>query len=355
MIIFIYGTTAEAIKLAPIARRLTERGIPYEQWLTLQHTDALLNMIPTLGMGEPDRIIAGRSGDPLREIGDVVRWLGEISRWMHMNLRPLRKELPPRSVIVVHGDTMTSVVGAWIARRLRVDCAHVEAGLRSGHWRHPFPEELDRRMVGKLATVHYAPSPEAISNLSKRKNVVYTHGNTALDAVLDQKPAAPPQSGNDYGVVLLHRFEFLTNRTLVDETMSALAAHTPVPLYFFVDEFAKETLGEVLPADHEKFRVQDKVSHEDFIDLIRNALFIVTDSGGTQAEAAMLGIPTLIHRKATEQFEGLGRNIVLSEWKIDRLITFLAHFENYRREPRRPEQSPSDIIVDDLTARGYTL
>lgn len=355
MIVFIFGTTAEAIKLAPIARRLDDREIPYESWVTMQHTHALRKVLPELGMREPTRVIVnGKNGEPLRSSTDAVHWLLGIFRWMRRNIAKLRKELPPNTVVVVHGDTMTSVVGAWIARRLRVDCAHVEAGLRSGDWRHPFPEELDRRIVGKLADVHYTPSEEATKNLKMRKNVVFTYGNTAIDAVLDQTNSVV-NPAEKYGVSLLHRFEFLANHSLVEETLVTLAARSPHPIKFFVDEYAKETLADVLPkADASKIQIQGKLPHEEFVSTLRGAEFIVTDSGGIQAESALLGTPTLIHRKATEQREGLGENILLSQWENQRLSDFLTDFERYRRPPARPEHSPADIIVEDLTRRGYT-
>jgi UDP-N-acetylglucosamine 2-epimerase (non-hydrolysing) len=354
LIVFIYGTTAEAIKLAPVARRLEAQGISYETWTTNQHTHALKKIIPELGLNQPSRIIVdGVDGEPLRSSADAVRWLMRIASWLRKHRTTLRRTLPSNTVIIVHGDTMTSVVGAWIARRLKVSCAHVEAGLRSGNWRHPFPEELDRRIVGKLADVHYTPSEEATANLASRANVVFTHGNTAIDAVLDQ---ADDTSGSEslYGVSLLHRFEFLSNRALVEETLTTIATQSPYPVKFFVDEFAKEVLADVLPrVDRDKIQIQNKQNHEEFISTLRGAEFIVTDSGGIQAESALLGTPTLIHRKATEQREGLGENILLSEWRRDRLSDFLANFGQYRRTPVRPEHSPADIIVEDLVRRGY--
>lgn len=353
MIVFILGTTAEAIKIAPIVRRLDAQGIPYRIWLTLQHTTALRKILPSLGFHEPDEIVAnGKDGEPLRSAADAIHWLVSIVKWSLRRSGSLRKELPKDSIIVVHGDTMTSVVGALIAKRLGLRCAHVEAGLRSGNWRHPFPEELDRRIVGKLATIHYTPSEEATKNLRSRPNVIWTHGNTAIDAVLDQTESTD-SAAEKYGVVLLHRYEFLANRELVASTMKTLAAETPIPLHFFVDEYAKETLSDILPtANSDMVRIQEKLKHEDFISLLRNSQFIVTDSGGIQAEAALLGTPTLIHRVATEQREGLGENISLSGWDVHVLSSFLRQSEMYRRPSIRPEFSPSDIIVDDLLARG---
>ena len=354
MIIFIFGTTAEAIKLAPIARRLDARGISYESWLTMQHTDALVESMQELGFRPADRIIAnGNKGQSLRGFRDVVVWLLEIRRRMRKNVRTLRVAHAQNSVIVVHGDTMTSVVGSYIAKRLKIASAHVEAGLRSGNWRHPFPEELDRRIVGTMATIHYAPSEEATHNLAGKTNVLYTHGNTVIDAVVDHE-AALGTKGEKYGVVLLHRFEYLANRSLVEETMATLTSESPYPLKFIVDEYARETLADILPkAESDRIQIQGKLAHDQFIAVLKRAEFVVTDSGGIQAEAALIGVPTLIHRKATEQREGLGLNIVLSEWKIDELSAFLADFRKYSHPGSKPEYSPSDIIVGDLLARGY--
>jgi UDP-N-acetylglucosamine 2-epimerase (non-hydrolysing) len=303
---------------------------------------------------EPDCIIAdGVKGEPLRRKGDAIRWLWSIRRWLRANRRSLRASIPSGSAIVVHGDTMTSVVGAYIARRLGVDSVHVEAGLRSGNWRHPFPEELDRRIVGRLATVHYTPSEEATRNLRGRPNVVHTHGNTALDAVLDQTHM-PADAEEPYGVVLLHRFEFLNNPELVASTFKTLAEHSRVRLKFFVDAYANEVLANVLPGlSGSAIEVTAKQSHEEFVSTLRGARFIVTDSGGIQEEAALLGVPTLIHRRATERHDGLGENIVLSEWRLSSLVEFLENAETFARPLVVPEHSPSDIIVADLLIRGY--
>lgn len=354
MIVFIYGTTAEAIKVAPVARRLTEKGIPFQQWLTMQHTDSLREIIPTLGLPAPDRIIAdGNGGKALKTKADVLSWLWTVARWTMRNTRSLRRELPRNSVVVVHGDTLTTVIGASIARLLRVPSAHIEAGLRSGNWRHPFPEELDRRVVGHLAAIHYPPSEEAAGHLDGRKNVVYTHGNTVIDAVIDQgKDGADVEP---FGIVLLHRFEFISNPQLVSETFKTLADKSPVPLRLMMDAYSEGPLADALNSvDQSKFSPQAKLKHQDFVGLLKSASFVVTDSGGIQAEAALIGVPTLIHRKTTEQREGLGVNIVLSEWDTAKLGSFLDDFEALRVRLERPSISPSDVIVEDLISRGFT-
>lgn len=354
MIVFIYGTTAEAIKLAPIARRLDDQGIPYEHWVTQQHTGALRKTLANLGFREPDRTIAnGRKGASLATISDAVFWLGSVARWLARNRRKLRKSLPDQTVVLVHGDTVTSVVGTIIARCIGADSAHVEAGLRSGNWRHPFPEELDRRIVGRLATIHYAPSRQAAENLTRRKNVVFTYGNTVVDAVLDRK-LRRRTAADEYGLVLLHRFELISNRHLMEQTVNALVGHSPVRLRFVADTYARSGItASLAKTGGENFEIIDKVRHEEFIDLLSDAAFVVSDSGGVQEETALLGVPTLIHRVATERSEGLGENVVLSGWKIPTLIEFLGSYASYRLPTSLPERSPSDVIVEDLVARGY--
>lgn len=354
MIVFIYGTTAEAIKIAPVARRLEAAGVPYQQWITQQHTEALRKAIPELGLNPPDRIIAnGWRGKPLKSPLQMVGWAFDVVMWSVRNVRKERKALPTGSLVVVHGDTMTTVLGTFIGRRLRVPVAHVEAGLRSGNWRHPFPEELDRRIVGHFADIHYVPSEEAADNLSPRPDVILTHGNTAIDAVRDAAKAADsPSTAEPFGLVLLHRYEFISNPPLVARTLQALDADTPMPLRLIVDQYSRTAIEQIIE-EHAliNFSVMPKLEHGEFVAIMRSARFIVTDSGGVQQEAAALGVPTLIHRVVTEGREGLGSSAVLSGWDVEVVRTFLATYENYRRFGADDGPSPSDIIVADLLDR----
>lgn len=356
MIVLIYGTTAEAIKFAPLMTLFKERDIPFEQWLTLQQASTVLNSLPNLDISSPDIVITnGVKGRPLASTWDTARWSLAIFRWFVSNRSSLKKRLGKDSIILVHGDTLTSVVGALIGKGLGITVGHVEAGLRSGSWRHPFPEELDRRIVGKIADIHYAPSNAAVKALAGKPNVIYTHGNTALDALV-KKFGAPRKIHADkkYGLVLLHRFEFLNNAKLVEETISALAANTPLPLTIVADDHAKHVISEAVSKNGSpQLVVVDKLSHSDFVKLASGAEFVVTDSGGVQEEMGFLGTPTLIHRKATERSDGLGHNVVLSDWSIPTLTAFLDNYSQHSRPRATLDISPSDIIVTDLQGRGY--
>lgn len=354
MIIFIYGTTAEAIKLAPIMRRLDAKGIAYEQWVSFQHTDSLRKAIPELGLADPDRVIAnGYRGKPLKSPIQMVRWMLDVFAWSLINTRAARRSLPHGSIVVVHGDTMTTVLGTLIGRRLGVPVAHVEAGLRSGDWRHPFPEELDRKIVGRLAKIHYAPTEEAARNLEGRENVVVTGGNTAKDGVRDAAASAVFDA-EEFGLVLLHRFEFISNAALVSETLTTLDRHTPLPLKLVVDAYSRDAIESTIrELGLTNFSIIPKLEHSEFVAVLRSAKFVVTDSGGIQEEAAELGAPTLIHRKVSERSDGLGTNAMLSGWDHGVVAAFLRSYENYRVVDIQRDASPSDIIVADLIDRGF--
>ncbi|MDR7189105.1 UDP-N-acetylglucosamine 2-epimerase (non-hydrolyzing) [Microbacterium sp. BE35] len=354
MIVFIYGTTAEAIKLAPIARRLDARGIPYEHWVTQQHTDALRVAMPQLGFRAPDRVIAdGWRGKPLKTPLQMVGWMFDVGIWTLRNLRSIRKSLPRNSVVIVHGDTVTTVLGTFIGRLAGAPVAHVEAGLRSGDWRHPFPEELDRRIVGRLAQIHYAPAEEAAANLAGRANVVMTHGNTVVDAVRDAAAGRIVVADEEYGLVLLHRFEFISNPQLVRDTLVALDQESPLPMKVVVDSYSRDTMERTIASfGLQKFSIMAKQEHSEFVDTLRAAAFIVTDSGGVQEEAAVFGLPTLVHRMATERSEGIGTTAMLSLWDLNRVREFLRSTDAHRGSKTADPRSPSDIVVDDLVDRG---
>jgi len=137
--------------------------------------------------------------------------------------------------------------------------------------------------------------------------------------------------------------------------MRLLDAHSHVPVRVLVDAYAREVVAaaaENLDVG-DKFRIESKLAHADFIRALRRAEFIVTDSGGKQEEAALYGVPTLAHRMATERSDGLGQTAVLSRWQPEIMVKFLMDYRRLRVQPSPPAVSPSDVVVADLIARGY--
>jgi UDP-N-acetylglucosamine 2-epimerase (non-hydrolysing) len=303
----------------------------------------------------------GAGGRDLRVSSDIPGWLARVATGFRRARRGLRRDLrggPGLPLVLVHGDTMTTVLGATMGRTLRVPVAHIESGLRSFDLRHPFPEELNRRLATSLAKVHYAPGSWAASNL-RRGEVVDTGSNTirdSLDLVPLDEPSFPlPEA--PFGVVSLHRFELLNNRRLLSETIELLAhAARKTPLLFIdhsVTVAGLERFGLERFFDDQRFIRIRRQRFFDFIRAERRSTFVVTDSGGSQEECFYLDIPCLVHRARTERREGLGETTLLSELRSDVLRDFLDDPSRFRRRTQLPTESPSDVIVEDLERRGF--
>ena len=262
-----------------------------------------------------------------------------------------------RSLVLVHGDTMTTVLGAAIGRTLRVPVAHIESGLRSNDLRNPFPEELNRKLASALAGIHYAPGAWAAANV--RGDVIDTGSNTIRDSLALVPIGEPPfpLPTEPFGVVSLHRFELLNSRRLMTATLDALAdAARRTPLLFIghpVTLAAIDRFGLRASFDDTRLVLVPRLRFFDFVRVERRSALVITDSGGSQEECYYLDIPCLVHRVRTERREGLGENAVLSELRVDALREFLVDPGRHRRRTEPPGASPSRVIVEDLVRRGF--
>ncbi len=367
MIVVIFGTTGELIKLAPVIRRLEEGGDQFLLACTNQQVTQIPAMLSDFNLQPPAVALAdGRAGRDLEVLKDVPFWLGAMIRRAPRNWARIRRAMrseSTRSLVLVHGDTMTTVLGAAIGRTLRAPVAHIEAGLRSGDWRNPFPEELDRLMTSKLATLHYAPGAWAADNLHRAGvsgEVVDTGANTVRDA-LTLVPAGSSSlelPNGPFGLVSIHRFELLGNRQKLEEVVAAVQrASRALPMVFIDHPVTAAALREAQLDryfDERLVRVP-RQRYFEFIGLLKAAQFLVTDSGGSQEECAALGIPCLVHRAATERQDGLEDGpVVLSGMRVNALEAFLTDPTRYRRPMETQARSPSEVIVSDLRQRGFT-
>ena len=157
-VIFIAGTTAELIKIAPVMKELEKRGLSYQFWSTAQHVDSVQETIDELGVPAPSRyLLSTRNHAGVTRVSQVPGWLWKVFTGTFRQFRELKSEAQG-GFVLVHGDTFTTVIGALIGKTMGATVGHIEAGLRSGSIRSPFPEELNRRLVGRLANVHFAPT-----------------------------------------------------------------------------------------------------------------------------------------------------------------------------------------------------
>lgn len=362
MIVFLVGTTAELIKIEPILKRIKLAGGKAAIWSTGQQPMDIDRWVLERGQGIDLRFLNPETTNLSKRV-QVPPWLFNITKYAYKNRKYLRKLMRQGRgcpAIVVHGDTMTTSWGIFLSKLLRVDLIHVEAGLRSGRLFDPFPEEVSRRLVSRFATVNYAPNQEAVRALSSAPGrVVFTHGNSIMDAVAEVNPDnSTSDIVREQILVSLHRSELLGNRAVLDATIEALikVSHE-CQVIMVVDSLTQEKLnssGNMSWISQSSIEVLPKMSYGHFQSLLRSSRGVITDSGGLQEECAALHIPCLIHRKVTERSDGIGKTAFLTYWDCRYVIDFPFTLANIPLNTQQSNStSPSDIIVNDLSIHGF--
>ncbi len=366
MIIVIYGTTGELIKLLPLLKSTDPRS--YLTICTYQQPEQLKELFKSTGLPAPD-IKIGQSEDAsdLKKFSSIPLWFLRVWIGFFKNRRAIKKAVTAdskhKSLVVVHGDTFTTLSGSIMGKLLRLPVAHVEAGLRSHNWRHPFPEEINRICTSKIARLHFAPGDKPVENLRRehtKGRIVNTRYNTVLDSLRlanDADSDAERGLPSRYCLVSIHRNELLAQPKEVKQILSRIRTFADIIPIVFVDHpITKERIHSLSFDDilkSEKIVRLPKQNYFDFIRLLAKADCVITDSGGLQEEAAYLGTPCLVHRKATERNEGLDANVVLSKYDPKRVEAFCAGYESYRRKAIAGSISPTKTVLSELERLGY--
>jgi UDP-N-acetylglucosamine 2-epimerase (non-hydrolysing) len=350
------GTKAQYIKTAPLLRLMDDRSVPYRLIDSGQHAALSVGLREELGVREPDHLLA--AGRDITSIPQAARWALKLAVRL-LDGRRLRREVfgGRGGVCVVHGDTPSTLLSALMAKRAGLQVAHLEAGLRSGHLLHPFPEELIRVIVMRVADLLFAPDAEAVENLRRmrvRGEVVELPGNTVTEALahdLDGTAAA----GTGPVVVTMHRVENLNRRERVEQlvaTVEEVAAERPVRFVLHgptVDTLRKRKLDLRLRAAG--VELVPLAPHREFVAMLHAAPFVITDGGSIQEECALLGVPTLLWRGATERPDGVGANVVVSRYDRALIARFLGHPDAFRQPPAEQRARPSEVALEQLLRR----
>ncbi|MFA4700810.1 non-hydrolyzing UDP-N-acetylglucosamine 2-epimerase [Pyrococcus kukulkanii] len=311
----IFGTRPEIIKLSPVIRAFLNKGIQPMLIHTGQHYDYEMSQVflEELELPEIDYHLEVGSGTQAEQTGFAMIKIEKV----------LINEKP--DVSIVQGDTNTVLAGALASVKLLIPVAHVEAGLRS-HDR-TMPEEINRILADHASEVLFAPTLEAKENLERegiRRNV-YVVGNTIVDAVLQNSEIAEKKSKilselnlspKEYILVTAHRKENVDNRdrlTKLVDILTSLPLTTVYPVHPRAEKKLKEfgLWKRLEKAEH--IILTKPLGYLDFLKLEKNAKIIMTDSGGIQEEAIILGIPCLTLRYNTERPETVkaGGNILV--------------------------------------------
>lgn len=307
-VISIFGTRPEAIKMAPVVKELESRDeIESIVCVTAQHRDMLDQVLDAFKIMPDYDLNIMKPGQTLSYItAEVIKGIEEV----------IIKEKP--DVVLVHGDTTTAMAAAIAGFYQQVKVGHVEAGLRTYDKYSPFPEEINRQIIDRIADYLFAPtetSKENIGNKLNKNQLVFITGNTAIDALKTTVSEDYRNDnlewvgdGNRLILVTAHRREnlgepmrhiFTAIKRIVDE-FSDVRVIYPVHLNPKVQEVAKEILG-----DNDRIRLIEPLDVLDFHNFMERAYFIMSDSGGVQEEAPSLGKPVLVLRDTTERPEGI--------------------------------------------------
>ena len=355
-ILLVFGTRPEAIKMAPLVKKLQQYP---EQFRTVvcvtgQHRQ-MLDQVLNLFEITPDYDL--NIMKPNQDLYDIT------SRIL-LGMRDVLKEVQP-DIVLVHGDTTTSTASALAAFYQQIPVGHVEAGLRTGNIYSPWPEEMNRLITGRIATLHFSPTPLAEQNLLKegvKTEQIIVTGNTVIDAL--QMVVARLENDANLNTTVqdtVKQMGYDTTRLTTGKRMVLITGHrrenfgegflnichaiknlaTAYPDVDFVypmhlNPNVRKPVLEILGEGADNVYLIEPLDYLPFVYMMQHSTLILTDSGGVQEEAPGLGKPVLVMRDTTERPEAVEAGTVLlvgtNREKIEQGVSMLLDdAETYRR------------------------
>jgi len=373
-VLCVFGTRPEAIKMAPVVMELQRRSKQIETviCITAQHRE-MLDQVLNLFNIQPDIDL---------NLMEENQSLPELTSRVLLTMNEVLQQVKPHWVLI-QGDTTTVLATALAAFYLKIPIGHVEAGLRTQDRYNPFPEEINRRLVGALATFHFAPTERAKKALLKEgisADMIFVTGNTIVDALywILKQPLSPLskqlfqklglQGATDKKLILVtaHRRESFGSpmESLCRGLRKLVERNKDVVLVYPVHKNpnVRKTVWKILDG-HERILLLEPLPYGPFIRLMEKSYLILTDSGGIQEEAPVLGKPVLVLRKRTERPEvieaGVGKLVGTDE---DRIVQEVEHLlrneEAYRSMARKGsifgDGRAAERIVNILMTKGIS-
>jgi len=333
---FILGTRPEALKILPVLRVLTARKAAFDVLCTGQHTDLLAGT----GLLVARSLNLPSDNDPLAYVQAVRQALDEL-------------HVQHTDWVVVQGDTASARAGAQYATDHLLELAHIEAGLRSGDFSDPWPEEMFRVEIDNVADYKFCPTMRNLRHLEAEDLADGAHvtGNTIVDQLRAMKVQREPGS---HVLITLHRREaFGEPLKAILEGLSRVAREYPdTPFLWPVhpNPHVRDALeATALPVN---VLTRDPLPYHSFLTLLASAKAVLTDSGGVVEEACTLGVPTVIARDHTERPEALGHSALLAGKTADGVESALVQSFTRSCEPSEVfgDGHASERIADLLSA-----
>jgi UDP-N-acetylglucosamine 2-epimerase (non-hydrolysing) len=316
----IFGTRPEAIKLAPVIHALrADEAFECHVCVTAQHRQMLDQVLADFDIRPDTDLDLMHPGQSLGEISS--RSIAAVDKY-------LGTEKP--DLVLVQGDTVTVFCATLAAFFHHIPVGHVEAGLRTGNLQAPWPEEANRVLTTRLASLHFAPTEIARQNLLREgvvEDAIYVTGNTVIDALflglekIRREPPPIPELGEAFlmdkaPMVLItgHRREnFGEGFESICQAIADLARRYPQTQFVYpvhLNPNVREPVMRILGGANTNVRLIEPISYLPFVRLMERATLILTDSGGVQEEAPSLGKAVLVMRETTERPEGVNAGTV---------------------------------------------
>lgn len=368
----VFGTRPEAIKMCPLVLEMKKYPDLIEPLVavTAQHRE-MLDQVLELFQIKPDYDL---------NIMTSGQTLYDVTTRALMGLKEVMEEAKP-DIVLVHGDTTTTFAGALAAFYAQIPVGHVEAGLRTGNKYSPYPEEMNRKLTGAIADMHFAPTVISKQNLLKENvnpdNILVT-GNTVIDALQatvqkdyvfeDAEFNKVFESGHRLILMTTHRRENLGEpmRHVYKALKSVLETHEDVEAIFPVHknpkvrEIVQQELGGL-----DRVHLIEPMDYEPFANLMAKVDIVLTDSGGIQEEAPALGKPVLVLRDTTERPEAVSAGTVLLVGtayedvlrETNRLLDDAAHYKKMAEaaNPYGDGQACARIVNAVLRKNGFDV
>src|SRR5712692_2467934 len=358
MIICILGTRAQLIKMAPVIKELEKHNHQFYLVFTGQHKESMSELLNDFRISSPQRYLY--QGHEITGTFQMAKWF-LACLWKAVRYADQYFPMPSdqRNIILIHGDTFSTLLGAIIGKLARTQVAHVESGLRSFNMLNPFPEEITRLLTFRLSNIAFCPGAWAYENMKYYKLLrINTQQNTIVDtlkyAVQAKNEYNDITQERDYGVFSIHRFENIFVKRRLRTIVKLLEkAATYYPIIFVLHPATKirlERLGLLSRLEQNRaINLIPRMGYIRFIRLVSKARFVITDGGSNQEELSYLGIPTLLMRKVTERREGLNSTVALCNYDESLLIGFIDNLGKFAQTPALDiDVSPSQIIVNHL-------
>jgi UDP-N-acetylglucosamine 2-epimerase (non-hydrolysing) len=351
--------------MAPIMLECQKRKLKWRWIYTAQHRDTIEETLKIFGLHEPDCTVV-RWNTEAKTVGKMWIWIIKMFLAIPRSRKILGGYMGKEHIVLTHGDTFTTWLGALMGRLTRTKVMHVEAGLRSFIIFRPFPEEINRLITFRLANYYACPGEWAVRNLKRYQGEkLNTRENTQIDTLrfglANAEKSKFKTPNGKYSVASIHRYEniFKEDRfSLIVDRLEIVTKRIPVYLVQHpatIEQLKKLPKIKERLVNNKQIYLLPRLEYLPFIKLIMHSEFVITDGGGNQEELYHMGKPTLLFRNETERHEGLGVTTIVSKLN-DKIITdFVENYKKYQHKPSVADkkESPSAMIVSYLEGNGF--